>query len=216
MDGTGAIVFDLDGVVVDSMPFHVVSWQRAFAGLGVSVDELDIYLNESATGFDVVEEMLRARGAASNTETIERLLKEQSSIYSKEYLPGVKPFAGVVELLFALRETRARLGLATGSTLDVARASLDPEVFALFDAVITREDSEKGKPHPEPYLTAAKRLGSDPSRSIAVENSPAGILSATRAGFKCIALTTTLAPRHLRDADLIVGSIEELADYLLG
>ena len=216
MDGTEAIVFDLDGVVVDSMPFHVVSWQRAFAGLGVSVDELDIYLNESATGFDVVEEMLRARGARSNTETIERLLEEQASIYSKEYLPGVKPFAGVVELLFALSERRARLGLATGSTLDVARASLEPTVFELFDAVITREDSEKGKPHPEPYLTAAKRLGSDPSRSIAVENSPAGILSATRAGFRCIALTTTLSPRHLKDADLIVGSIEELANHLLG
>ncbi len=210
-----AVVFDLDGVVVDSMPFHVESWKRAFAGMGVSVEDLDIYLNESATGLEVVEEMLRERGAPAAREEIAGLMETQAAIYVQEFLPRVKPFRGVPELLGALKAEGRGLGLVTGSTFEVASASIPREVFDLFDAVITREDSLKGKPHPAPYLKAAEILDTDPRRSAAVENSPAGILSATRAGFRCLALTTTLAPRFLKHAHLIFGSIEELADYLL-
>jgi len=116
--------------------------------------------------------------------------------------------------LFCLKKNGHILGLVTGTPSQELKRILPRRVLRIFDGIISGDHVKKGKPHPEPYLKAAKTLGVYPKACLVVENAPYGIESAKRAGMFCIAITTSLPKEYLAKADLVVDKLEEISGII--
>jgi HAD superfamily hydrolase (TIGR01509 family) len=123
---------------------------------------------------------------------------------------------GIVPLLHDLRGRGYRLALVTGSARSVVHESLAPTgVAQFFEVIVAGDEVASGKPDPEPYRSAAARLGLPPAQCLAVENAPLGIRSAKAAGMGCIALETTLPAEQLSLADQVFPNVQSMRAWLL-
>jgi beta-phosphoglucomutase family hydrolase len=203
-------LFDLDGVLIDSSPFHFASWVK----LGEEV------------GFTMTPELFRQTFGQRNYAILRRFFPdatdEQIAIWSerKEALyrqlaaGKLTPLKGAKELVRALKGAGFRLAIASSTPRQNIAFALEQIGMAdVFDALVGAEDVTKGKPDPEVFLTAAKRLGVPPERCLVFEDAIAGVIAAKRGGMKCVAVTTTNPRDALVEAgaDLVVDSLSELS-----
>jgi len=212
-----AIILDMDGVVLDSMPTHLLTWQRTLAPLGIDLSADDLYSLEGVptppTAKLLVERFL---GRACPDEEAQRLAEAKRALFRQIFEPALIP--GIGPLLHDLRGRGYRLGLVTGSARSLVDESLVPTGAGdLFDTMVTGDQVSRGKPDPEPYRTAAARLGLSPAECLVVENAPLGIQSAKTAGMACVALETTLAAERLSavGADQVFPDAHTLRAWLL-
>lgn len=211
-----AILLDMDGVVLDSMPAHLQTWQEALAPLGARVTAADLYPLEGVpterTAKLLTEKLL---GEPCSDEEAQRLADEKRAIFEAFEPPAVP---GMLPLVHDLHGRGFRLALVTGSARSVVDGALGPmDVRNLFDAIVTGDQVSHGKPDPEPYRIAAERLNLTPGECLVVENAPLGIRSAKAAGMACVALATTLPlPRLVAaGADRVFPHAKALRDWLL-
>ncbi|MFQ5862846.1 MAG: HAD family hydrolase [Candidatus Brocadiales bacterium] len=209
------VILDMDGVVVDGMPYHLRAWREALATVGIEVTDIDIYLREGMDQLETVIQISREKGVSLASEDIKRVIDLKNRILDSIF--KVRLIPGSTEFLSRLKGLGFRMALVTGTKKDVVETILHEETAlkGLFDVVVTAETAEHKKPDPEPYLKAIELLGTDKERCLVIENSPAGITSAKRAGLRCIALTTSLPENYLREADCIfhgLGDVSELFD----
>lgn len=210
-----AILFDLDGVLLDSMPWHVRAWQEAFAELGIGLEEEFIYLHEGAIERSELVDILRGQGLDLGPG-LEGLIGRQIEIFTRSYADRVELYPQTRSALTRLSRAGLRLALVTSSSRAVIRRCFDPGLLERFEVVVSGDQVSQGKPHPQPYLIGLERLGLGAGRAAAVENAPAGIRSAKAAGLFCYGLTTTLLPDQLAGADAVFGSLGDLIENLLG
>jgi len=209
-----AVLFDMDGVIMDSMPWHVKAWQEAFREFGLLVPEEALYLHEGAIEAKTSRKIFEDQGVTPTEELFKAVLQRQRELFRQKYQRFVRPFPEVPELLSALRREGRRLALVTSSHKEILDDILPQDLRPLFHFILTGDQVSRRKPHPEPYLRAQEQLGVKATESIVVENAPAGIKAAKGAGAFCIALMTTLPEKHLRGADLILSSHQELRRFL--
>ncbi len=207
-----AILFDMDGVVVDSMRVHADAWKRVLGEFGLELDDIDILRREGMSGRQSVEDIFleKERPVPGEIEFNELLAKkhilfEQSRIH-------LFPF--VEEMLEWIGNRGIRSALVTGSLRRSVHHVMPDNVFSSFDAVISAENVVRGKPDPEPYTRALDSLGARPEHSLVIENSPMGIRSARAAGITCFALETTLPRRYLIEANRIFKDHRDLFEFL--
>ena len=206
-----AVLFDMDGVVLNSMPFHVKAWKDAFRERDLEVDERLFYLYEGAIEPEVACRLFAKNGADLTIRDFFDIHKKQKRYFLERYAHRVRPFEGVLELLKWLKKREISIGLVTSSHGDILEAVLPGSLKSLFDHIVTGDLVSRRKPHPDPYLAGLSALKGEPGNgNVAVENAPAGIESAKNAGLTCIAITTTLSRKHLKDADKIVDTHREL------
>jgi beta-phosphoglucomutase len=201
--GIEALIFDLDGVLLNSMPAHVAAWGEAFREEGLKVSEEFIYRNEGALDWDLLRRELQSGNGAMSRAMFEALIDRQREIYLRGYAPQVQMYSEAREVVETLGQSHLRLALVTSSARMVLLPSLVSWIDSHFQVVVTGESVNRCKPHPEPYLKSLEALGIGPEQAVVVENAPAGIRSARRAGIFCIALATTLPPEALAEADHI-------------
>ncbi len=214
--GTGflnSVIFDMDGVVVDSMPDHIESWKKALSTVGITVTDLEIYLMEGMTGEETIKELINKKNKSLSDESIRSVLKLKRKIFNDIFT--VKLMKGSKELLLELHRLNYRLALVTGTRLEVVKKVLQMGLDDVFKIVITGEMVSNGKPNPEPYLKAVNELGINKEDCLVVENAPAGITSAKNAGLTCFAVQTSLPGEYLPGADKIFQSIDELSTFLI-
>lgn len=186
-----AVIFDLDGVLVDSMPSHSLSWIQAFRNVaGIEIDKRLLYVLEGMRGAELVEKVF----AENNTDRslAPRVIDEKNRIF--QGLDRPKPFEGVKELI---RELRCAKAVVSGSSRHDVESFLD-EIAGKgnFDAVVTADDINRGKPDPLAFVTALARLRLEPSQAVVVENAPLGAKAAANAGLPCfVVLNSTLLVR---------------------
>jgi HAD superfamily hydrolase (TIGR01509 family) len=207
-----AIVFDMDGVLLDSEPLHQVALGRVIADEGheFTEEEHGRFVGMSQT--DTWIEVDRMRGLREPLEHYHRRYdQEVLAVLTQEPL---EPFPGVVELLSALRESGHRLGLATQSHRSWVEATLGGlGMRESFDAIVSGDMVKHGKPHPELYLRACGLLGADPARSLAIEDSLPGARAARAAGMIVVGVRNLYAGDALeREADVLVDRLDELLD----
>lgn len=212
-DDWKGVLFDMDGVLVDSMPFHRIAWQKVFLAQGVRVSREEIYKREGEQGAVSVRELLAGAGREVSDDELACILAEKERIFQEVSTP--KMFPGAVEILRDLKSLGLRLGLITGTSFKEATGLMPTDVMALFDTVVTGDRVSRGKPDPEPYRKAVDETGLQESDCVVVENAPYGIASAKGAGLFCIALMTSLPAEYLTGADLVLQSIDELRTHLL-
>lgn len=207
-----AILFDMDGVVVDSMRFHASAWRQVLGEYGIAVEDIDIYLREGMSGRQSVEDIFREYGRPVPDEArFNELVARKHAIFERN---RIALFPCMEEILDHVAAGGLRAALVTGSVRRSVDHVLEGRFLSLFNAVITAEDVSNGKPDPEPYARALERVGVDPSDALAIENAPMGIRSARGAGVTCYAIETTLPRRYLKEADEIFADHCSLLEHL--
>lgn len=206
-----AVIFDLDGVLVNSMPSHFQAWRVAFAKIaGIEVAERDIYLLEGMRGMELVEKIFEQKNF-SNRSLARKVHDEKSKIFKG--IRSSEPFEGVREMIDCIRCYRA---VVSGSTRNDVESILK-EAFGRgkFDATITADDVEKGKPDPSAFLEALRRMKVEPKDALVVENAPLGVRAANSAGIACyVVLNNTPLARPDFKGIIPDGRIFEKTDLL--
>jgi beta-phosphoglucomutase len=203
------LIFDMDGVITDTMPYHYRAWRSVFASEGLSVSHEDIYKREGQKGIDSIRELFAEKNMADVREndymtllhSKERLFKR---IFKRKFIAGSRIF---------IKKSIVRgfkLALVTGTSRHEAQKLLPRPLWECFDVTVCGCDVHNGKPHPEPYLKALDKLKVKPQEAVVFENAPFGIRSAKAAGLFCIALETSLPSIYLNNADAIFSSFKEI------
>lgn len=203
-----AVIFDMDGVITNTMPDHFKAWRQIFAEYGIPVSHLDVYSREGQRGIHSVFEIFREDNKTIDLKGAKKILAAKEKLFKKivktRFIPGARRF------LYFLSKRNFKLALVTGTARHEAHKILPPHLFNLFSVVVTGSDVKNGKPHPEPFLLALKKLGYAAKRAVVIENAPFGIESAQKAGLKCFALETSLKRQYLKKADAVFLSIKDL------
>ncbi|MBG0833002.1 HAD family phosphatase [Planomonospora sp. ID67723] len=202
-----AVLFDMDGLLVDSEKIWFQVETEVMERLGGDWSPADQEHLVGGSMPSTVAYMLRVSGAAAAPEDVEAWLLAGMIRRLSE---GVEMMPGAAELLAAVREAGLPTALVTSSARVIADACLDGAIGRHhFDQVVTCEDVARTKPDPEPYLTAARLLGADPVRCVALEDSPNGVTAATAAGCRVVAVPSVLPVPHA-PGRLIVTSLREI------
>ena len=207
-----AVLFDMDGVIVDTMPYHFLAWYESLRPLGVRVSCFEVYSREGENWEKSLTDLLAQSGIPARRETVQKIFLARQKVFRKYFKRRL--FDGAEEFLRCLASKGYSLGLVTGTPVDQLRKILPRRIERLFDALVTGDRVRHGKPHPEPYQKAAKLLRLRPCECLVVENAPLGIRSAKAAGMFCVALTTSLPRQYLRGADIVVDRLEDITGVI--
>ncbi|MEN9201764.1 MAG: HAD family phosphatase [Thermostichus sp. DG_1_6_bins_120] len=220
MQSFDGLIFDMDGVIVDSEPIHAQAGATALQRCGLSIELAPISLRfKGCTDRDMfayLVEHCTDTPVEEQQAVVQRLIAEKASAFA-DLLDQVSLVPGVLEFLAASRRRFSALALTTSATRqDQERIFTRFDLGRWFDGVITAEDIQRAKPDPEPYLKTAACLGVDPGLCLVIEDSTHGIRSAKGAGCFAVGITTSFAPEALRQAraDAVVESFAELAQLL--
>lgn len=213
-----AVIFDFDGIIVDSEPMHFRAFNEVLKPFDVEIpweDYIGTYI-----GFDdrdTFKCVVKANRKKIASREIHKLIEAKAEVFQRFVQNGeAKPLPGAVELIKSL-PPRLPVGLCSGAL----REDIDPIIGSLgidnaFNQIVTAEDTPRSKPDSAPYRLAAEKLGlDDPSRAVAIEDTPAGIASAQGAGLKVLAVTNSYSREHLLEADAVVDSLEEVTRLTL-
>lgn len=190
-----AILFDMDGVLFDSMKNHTLAWYKAISDLGIPCEQDEFYQYEGATGKWTVNHLFeRTYGREATEEETEEIYTEKSRYFNE--LPEAGPMPGAKELLAEVRQRGFIPVLVTGSGQRSLLKRLDKEYPDTFhsDQMVTAFDVRHGKPNPEPYLKGLEKAGVRPEEALVVENAPLGVKAAVAAGIFTVAVNTGPIP----------------------
>ena len=213
MEQPVAVVFDMDGVLVDSEPLHFRAVREILASHHATYTERDNQAFFGATD----AELFRILRIIHNLEPgTEALVREKTDALVRLIRAEPRPLPGVPEIPRRLRGQGVPLGLASSSVRPLIDATLDVLGLAdCFAAIVSGEELLRGKPAPDVYLLAARRLGVAPAACLAVEDSRNGVLAAKAAGMACVAIPCPATRgQDLSEADLVLASLEALPEAL--
>jgi len=209
-----AVIFDFDGIIVDSEPMHFRAFNEVLKPYGVEIsweDYCDTYI-----GFDdrdTFRTVIKANKKNMGSRDIKQLIADKAEVFQRFIQNGeATPLPGAVELIKSI-PVRLPVALCSGAL----REDIDPIIERLginnaFGLIVTAEDTPKSKPDPAPYKLAIKKLGiDDPATAIAIEDTPAGIMSAKEAGLKVLAVTNSYDRKYLMEADAVTDSLEKVS-----
>ena len=198
-----AVLFDLDGVLVESKEATERVWLEWASRNGIDEGALRSAMH-GVRSVEVVRALRPDLDAAAEAEAIERRQAED--------LRGLRAIPGAVEALRALRADR--VAVVTSATRPLAAARLGAVGIELPSVVVFADDVARGKPDPEGYLTAASRLGVEPSEALVVEDAPPGIEAGRAAGAATVAVASTHRASELSAADVVIETLKELPAVL--
>lgn len=208
-----AVVFDMDGVIVDSEPYSMQALVEVLREYGIEPTTEDLRRSYGRGIRDDFEHYFRKYRVSAD---IEVAMIRKHARYFRLADGHLRAFAGVRSLIERLRKGGYRVGLASSGSREKVQFGMTAlGLGELFKAIVSGDDVTQSKPHPEIYLLAAQRLGMQPSACVAIEDAPAGIEAAKRAGMRCIAVTNSVAREQLQAADLVVDSLENDLSPLL-
>tara|TARA_B100002019_G_scaffold207304_1_gene180026 strand:+ start:318 stop:983 length:666 start_codon:yes stop_codon:yes gene_type:complete len=208
-----AVIFDFDGVILDSEGLHFKVFNQVLEKHKINISWDDY--QQKYIGFndeEAFKSIFKINKKRLNKKIIEDLIHQKAIIFEKSIKNDeVDVFPGVVQLIKSI-PVKLPIGLCSGAL----RSDIEPVIKNLkikrfFKSIVTAEDTIKSKPFPEPYLLSLKNLNiQDPSKTVAIEDTPAGINSAKEAGMKVLAVTNTFSSGYLYEADAIASSLAEV------
>jgi beta-phosphoglucomutase family hydrolase len=203
-----AVIWDMDGVIVDTGIYHFRSWQYAFQQEGKLFTEEDFKHIFGQRNDTNIRNMLGENITQSKIEAVSAVKEEY---FRQSIGDGLKPFPGVLRMLNILKENSIAAAIASSAPLENIELILrNLAIRDYFQAIVFGKEVNEGKPSPQVFLLAAKKLEVEPFRCIVIEDAVAGVTGAKRAGMKCIAVTNTHSSDKLSEADLIVDSLQKV------
>ena len=191
-----AVLFDMDGVLYNSMPNHAEAWQKSMEFFHINMTAADAYATEGARGIDTIRMMVKKQQGRDIS------LEEAQSMYDVKtrYYHSMKPaeiFEGVIPLMQKIKDGGMQICVVTGSGQRplLNRLLVDFGEFLDENHIVTAYDVVRGKPHPDPYLMGLQKAGNlQPWEGIVIENAPLGVRSAVAAGCFTIAVNSGPLP----------------------
>jgi HAD superfamily hydrolase (TIGR01509 family) len=201
MGSERGVIFDLDGVLINSEPLHCRAFQEVLGSYGVGLTDREYYTHYIVySDREVLERLLPDR------QILDAAVSAKERRYWELVEAGVPPFQDGLALL--AKTDGWRVGLATGSIRREAELALRSlGVLDRFEVIVTREDCRNGKPDPEPFLRAAEGLRLPARQCVAIEDTPGGVEAAKAAGMIAVAVTHSCSRNQLSGADLVVDDL---------
>ena len=206
MSSSRAVLWDMDGTLIDSEELHWISWRNALADEGITITREQFLSSFGQRNDSIIPRWL---GAAATPEHIERISKAKEELYRHLVRSdGISPLPGVANWIHRLHKEGWLQAIASAAP----RANIDAVLEALsathvFQGIVSADDVHRGKPDPEVFLVAASRVGVSPDRCIVVEDAAAGVEGARRAGMRSIGVSRNGKPLA---ADVVVQSLDLL------
>ncbi len=213
-----AVLFDMDGVLYDSMPSHVQAWYETMSSFGVKASIEDFYMFEGRTGHSTIDILFnRTFGRDATLEEKEHIYSKKAQRFIELEKADPKPMPGALDLLKKVKNAGLQRIIVTGSGQTSLFDKLDSNFPEMFEPnkMVTAYDVQYGKPHPEPYLLGLQKAGINASEALVVENAPLGIESAVSAGIYTIGVNTGPLPEQVlidAGANIVYPSMQTLAN----
>lgn len=207
-----AVLFDLDGVLIDSPPIHAWAWAEMFRPWGIELPPERLHREEGRKSEEIAAGILAEYDLIIPEPRLKELLNQKRSLYRSASPKGMRKDS--TEAIVKLKQLGIKIGLVSGSARENVLGILTKEEIEYFDVLVTAEEYLRAKPDPEPYLTGCRRLNVPPAQTVAVENAPLGIQSAKSAGLFVVGVTTTLPASVLSNADAILSDLTGLVDLV--
>ncbi len=204
-----AVLWDMDGVIVDSGVYHMLSWQETFHETGITFTKENFKHVFGMRNDEIIRSML---GKNFTQEKFEKIANAKEIAFRRLITGNVKELPGAKSLLEAVNQAgfvQALVSSTPSENIDLITGELGIRHY--FQEIISGYDVTEGKPSPQGYLLAARRLGVKPENCVVFEDAVAGVKAAKDGGMRCIAVTNTHPSAILVDADLIVSSLDKVS-----
>lgn len=218
-------LFDMDGVLYDSMPNHARAWHESMSAFGIEMSEQEAYACEGMRGVEVIMELARQQWGREITESeAEEMYRAKSAAYAAMSVPTFVP--GILDVHAALHNLGVHIGVVTGSGQKTLLSRLASDFCATLTPglIVSAHDVKRGKPAPDPYLQGIRKAGQLldkeilPQQTVVIENAPLGVRSAVAAGCFTIAVNTGPLPDEAlsnEGAAMVLHDMKNLAAALL-
>lgn len=210
-----ALIFDMDGTIVDNMGVHTAVWLEILAEFGVTMTRLEF---QSASAGMTNPELLRLLVDPTMTdETVATIAQRKEARYREEYASLMEPLAGLLPLLHQARQAGLALAVATAANqgnIDFVMNGL--QMWDYFDAIVGADDVARGKPYPDLFLLAAERLDVPPAHCLVFEDALTGIEAGRRAGMPVVGVATTHSKAELAEQPGVRQTISDFTQLQLG
>lgn len=212
-----AVLFDMDGVLINSMPNHAIAWQRSMALFGINMSKEDAYATEGARGVDTIKKMVKAQqGRDIDEEESQRMYDEKTRQFGMLPKPKIMDYA--LQLQEKIYQAGLQICIVTGSgQRPLINRLLEEFPRVTRERLVTAYDVKKGKPLPDPYLAGMKKCGVMPWETIVVENAPLGVMSGVASNAFTIAVNTGPLPDSVlwdAGADIVLANLKEVSEFL--
>ncbi len=211
-----AVLFDMDGVLFNSMPYHAQAWHDTLAEFGHQLSCEEAYLHEGRTGASTINVVYqRELGRDATDEEVQAIYQAKTAAFNR--YPEAKPMPGAREVMEQMKAEGLFCMLVTGSGQSTLIDRLNTNYPGIFSPqlMVTAFDVKYGKPNPEPYLMALQKGGLRPEEAMVVENAPLGVRAGVGAGIFTIAVNTGPLPDEVllaEGANLLLPSMQSLRD----
>jgi len=203
-----AVIWDMDGVIADTAPYHFKAWQEVFHKRGVSFTKDDFRRNFGQRNDTIIRNTL---GEDILLSEIDVIATEKEESFRQRVKNSIKPLPGAIELMKSLKEHGFPLALASSAPIEnIKLVTRGLGIENLFQAIVSGREVREGKPSPQGFLLAAEKLGVKPQNCVVIEDAIAGVRAAKRGGMHCLAVTSTNPKASLTEADLIVTNLERV------
>ena len=207
-----AVIFDMDGVLADNIPYHFLAWQKTLKeeyGIHLTKKFFLKYLN-ARRGYELIRVVI---GKMVSPKKGRSIIQKKDEYYRKIYT-NKKPVDGLVVFLKYLKKKNIKIALATSAHKGNTDFILDGfKIRKYFDAVVTAEKVKKSKPDPEIFLLAARKLKKRPQNCVIVEDAPLGVRAGKKAGMTVIGMLTQHTKKDLARADLYISNYKQKKLY---
>jgi HAD superfamily hydrolase (TIGR01509 family) len=205
-----AVIFDLDGTMIDNMMVHHKAWQNKLAEYGIDMTVNEVQRRIHGVNIEILEREFPGRFTVD--ERIQ-IAKEKEETYRHIYAPDLELVSGLPALLHELKAANILMGVGSAAppeNVDFVLNTLD--LWHYFKAVRHSDDVERGKPDPQVYEILLDELGIDPQECVIFEDTRTGAIAASRAGCKVIVVTTTHQPTEFSDIPEVVKFIQDFTE----
>ena len=199
----------MDGVIADTAPYHLKAWQMVFQKRGVNFTEEDFRRNFGQRNDTIVRNTL---GQGTPQSEIDTITMEKENNFRNGVRQRIKPLPGAISLIKSLAEHGFKVALASSAPIENIRLiTTGLGINNYFQSIIAGRDVAEGKPSPQGFLLAARKLGVEPKNCIVIEDAVAGVSAAKKAGMHCLAVTNTHPRTSLTEAALIADTLEKVS-----
>lgn len=212
-----AAIYDFDELMADSMSIHIKAWKKVFEHRNIDVNSMPQNILKSFVGMrliDITKEIVKYFKLPDDPQ---ELFEKREKIFIELVKEEIRPMPGLKKSLHFFKDNNIRICLASSGTREYIQTAIKKlEISTFLEFLITGEDVTKGKPDPEPYLLAVKKLNFPANECVVLEDAGAGVTSAKSAGCKCIAVDNKQSiPQDLSKADIVLDSLEEINSAIL-
>ncbi len=212
-----AVLFDMDGVLFDSMPNHAIAWRKAMTLHGIEMTREEAYATEGQRGVDTIRQMMKERlGKELSLEQAQKIYNEKTQFFHE--LPEAPVMPGIKKLMEKIHQSGINIGVVTGSGQLPLINRLLKEFGRYLDRehIVTAYNVAKGKPAPDPYLKGLEMMGDlKANEAVVVENAPLGVQAGVAAGIYTICVNTGHLPTEVfveKGANIIFNSMVALSE----